>query len=156
MVIFVLLLAIFFLIIANVASHPDKEIQRQENERNNIKLLLAESKIKEADAFKNALGVSKKIVNWNDTFNIDSFNTNSIELRSSGIPEIRLVIVWRMADYKLIISTTISSKERIEKCSFNNHINFYNKSESEIINELKIIFNEIQNEFHLNRFINLY
>ena len=156
MVVFVIMLAIFFLIFSNVYSRQDKEIQREENERNNRKLLLAESKIKEADAFKNALGVSKKIVNWNDTFNIDSFTTNRIELSSVGIPEIRLVLAWRMADFKLIISGTVSSKERIKKSSFTNHINFYNKPESEIINELKIIFNEIQNEFHLNRFINLY
>jgi hypothetical protein len=150
------MLAIFFLIVSNVSSSQDKQIQKEENERSNRKLFLAESKIKEADAFKNALGVSKKIVNWNDTFNIDSFTSNRIELSSIGIPEIRLVLAWRMADYKLIISGTVSSKERIKKSSFNNHINFYNKPESEIINELKIIFNEIQNEFHLNRFINLY
>lgn len=156
MVIFVIILAIFLLIVFNVSSNQDKQIQKEENERSNRKLLLAESKIREADAFKNAIGVSKKIVNWNDTFNIDSFNTNSIELSSSGIPEIRLVLVWRMAEHKLIITTNISSKVKIKKCSFTNRINFYNKPESEIINELKIIFNEIQNEFHLNRFINLY
>lgn len=146
--------AIFFLIIANVSSHQSKEILQQENERNKTELLLAEIKIKEAEAFKNAIGVSKKIVNWNDTFIIDSFNTDSIRMSSLGISEIRLGLVWRMDGSKLNISIDIKSKDN--KCQFSDRVFFYNKSESEIINELKIIFHEIQKKYHLKKFINLY
>jgi len=156
MIIFVLLLAIFFLIVSKVSSHGDEEIQKQENYRNTTKLLLAESKIREADAYKNALGVSKKIVDWNDTFIIHSFDSNNIRLNSSGLPGIILELNWRMTEYKLVISIIIRSNEKVKGTNFTESVKFYNKSESEIIDELKIIFKDIQDEFFLKKFINLY
>ncbi len=155
---FIIVIALGLLIIYNINSHQDKEIQESINKRNELKLLILQSdkerEEKKSIAFKNAIAISNLIANHNENYKITSLNTTKILIDSYEIPEISVRLIWNLSDCKLKISMFVEKNGR-NGFRVSESIDFYDKSENEILGNLKIVFETIQNEYSLTRIIYL-
>lgn len=153
-----IVIALGLLIIYNINSHQDKEIQENINKRNELKLLILQSdkerEEKKSIAFKNAIAISNLIANRNENYKITSLNTTKILIDSYEIPEISVRLIWNLSDCKLKISMFIEKNER-DGFRVSESMDFYDKSENEILENLKVVFEKIQNEYSLTRIIYL-
>lgn len=152
---FIIVIALGLIIIFYLNSHQDKEIQESIKERNEIKLLNLQTEKKELIAFKNAVEISNRITNLNENYKITSLSSTKIVVDSYKNPEISIRLIWDISDCNLKISIYIHEKNEKDGVRVSDSIDFYGKSENEILDKLKVVFERIQHEYSVGRFIYL-